>query len=52
MKRKNLLQTNPYLKRSDLEKMVYLSMASSTAIEGVHIKNTSQALSNQKAKKS
>ncbi len=39
MKRKNLLQTNSYLKRPELTQMVYVSMATSTAIEGVHIKS-------------
>lgn len=38
MKKKSLLDTNPYLKNSQLRKKLFeRSVISSTAIEGVHI---------------
>jgi len=39
MKKKSLLETNPYLKDPELRAaLIEISVASSTAIEGVHIK--------------
>jgi len=39
MRKKSLLETNPYLKDPELRKfLIERSVASSTAIEGVHIK--------------
>lgn len=39
MKKKSLLETNPYLKDPELRKfLIERCVASSTAIEGVHVK--------------
>lgn len=39
MKKKSLLETNPYLKGPELRAaLIEISVASSTAIEGVHVK--------------
>ena len=39
MKKKSLIETNPYLKDPELRKfLIERSVASSTAVEGVHVK--------------
>ena len=48
MKKKSLLQTNPYLKNSKLrDKMIIQSAITSTAIEGVHIRLKKKNLKKQ-----
>ena len=51
MNKKVLSQTNPYLKNAKKKaEMVRISMATSTAIEGVHIKRLAKTHHNRKSK--